>query len=266
MVINAQSLPQLMLLFIWACLCQSAVKCKFSVFVKVLSSKEIIEELLSCTSLVFAPGLLEVLQSSTPPTVAFFKSLPTDPYKVWGVYLLVLEKQNSRTKIYIGSGTNAESGVSSRLRHYDIKAYDVLPLYVNEALEEGYTIVHKGLLCSAPLPPAGVVPTTRLLFLALEAAFTFAFWLSAPRLSLSMAFRTYASGTEIRLSTRDCARTTPCMRLHLATSILHLSNWRQWQQSVLRRRPRTHGDTDTMPTTGTRSTLEKQNEDLQPRT
>lgn len=155
------------------------MKSKFSVFIKVLSSKEIIEELLSCTSLVFAPGLLEVLQSSTPPTVAFFKSLPTDHYKVWGVYLLVFEKQNSRTKIYIGSGTQADSGVSTRFRQYD--KYDALPVYVKEALEEGYTIVHKGLLCSAPLPPAGVVPTTRLLFVALEAVFTFAFWAFRPK-------------------------------------------------------------------------------------
>ena len=151
-----------------------AVNYKHSFFVKILSSEDFLEELLSATSLVFAPGLLDILQSSAPPTIAFFKSLPTDCENVWGVYLLVLEKRDSRSKIYIGSGTSVAGGVSSRLIQYDKK--QLLPKYVAPALDEGYTITHKGLLCSAPIPSAGKVPITRLFFVALEAVFTFVFW------------------------------------------------------------------------------------------
>jgi hypothetical protein len=131
-------------------------------------------QLQSATLSVFAPGLLEVLQSSTPPTTAFFKSLPTDYKKVWRIYLLILEKQDSRTKIYISSGTSTTSDVSAHLSQYDKKQN--LPVNVKIALDEGYTIVHKGLLCSAPIPSAGEVPIARLLFVPLEAVITFVFW------------------------------------------------------------------------------------------
>jgi hypothetical protein len=62
---------------------------------KVLSSQEIVEGLLSSASLVFAPGLLEVLKASTPPTLSFFKTLPANSRstKQWAVYLIVLEKE-----------------------------------------------------------------------------------------------------------------------------------------------------------------------------
>jgi hypothetical protein len=147
---------------------------KHSIFVKILSSEDFIEQLLSSTSLVFAPGLFEILQSSTPPTIAFFKSLPTNHTKQWAVYLLVLEKQSCRTKIYIGSGTSASSGVSLRFGQYEKQ--QLLPKYVEIDLKEGYSIVHKGLLCTTPIPSAAEVPITRLVFVALEAVFTFVFW------------------------------------------------------------------------------------------
>ena len=83
------------------------------------SRTDFLKQLLSATSFVFAPGLLDVLQSSTLPAITFFKSLPTDHKKVWGVYLLVLEKRDPRSKIYIGSGTSVTGGVSSRLCQYD---------------------------------------------------------------------------------------------------------------------------------------------------
>jgi len=47
---------------------------------------------------------------------------------------------------------------------------------VAAALEEGYEISHKALVCWAPIPPPAKIPIFRLLFLALEASFTYAFW------------------------------------------------------------------------------------------
>ena len=174
MSLDVKSLPQLILLLIWTCLNTHAVVYKHSTFVKVLSSEDLIEQLLSSNSLVFAPGLSDVVRSSTPPAVAWFKSLPTNNKKVWGIYLLVLEKQDSRVKIYIGSGTSVSGGLSNRLGHYDQKR--LLPRHVKTALDEGYTITHKGLLCSASIPSVSEVPMTRLFFVALEATFTFVFW------------------------------------------------------------------------------------------
>ncbi|TVY33438.1 Aconitate hydratase, mitochondrial [Lachnellula subtilissima] len=142
-----------------------------------LSYNVVIAELLSTLSLVFAPGLFEVLQASTSPTVAFFKTLPTiarGEHK-WAIYLLVLEKVGHRPKVYIGSGTNSSNSVASRLSQYHATS-TTLPFYVRRALEDGFTIEYKVLLCSAPIPSWGMVPTSRALFLALEATFTFVLW------------------------------------------------------------------------------------------
>ena len=76
--------------------------------------------------------------------------------------------------IYIGSGTSATHGVSQRLGNYD--SHTLVPSRITKVLSEGYTIVHKGLLCSAPIPSATMLPVLRVLFVALEAVFTFVFW------------------------------------------------------------------------------------------
>jgi hypothetical protein len=47
---------------------------------------------------------------------------------------------------------------------------------MDQALKEGYKITHKGLLAWCPLPAAVDVARIRLLFVAMEAAFSFYFW------------------------------------------------------------------------------------------
>ena len=47
-----------------------------------------------------------------------------------------------------------------------------LPQHLHTALNDGYTIVHKALLLSSPVPPAANVPTFRTAYLAVEAAMT----------------------------------------------------------------------------------------------
>lgn len=103
--------------------------------------------------------------------MSYLKTLPTEFHKRWAVYLIVLEKPSCRLRSYIGSGTDAKSGTSSHLRHYD-KGY-LVARYVQQALKEGCTVQHKGFLCWTSIPSAAMVPTTRLIFVALEATFTY---------------------------------------------------------------------------------------------
>lgn len=69
-------------------------------------------------------------QSPTPPSLAFFKSLSTNWYQLWGVYVVVLEKFGFRPKIYVGSSTELAYGAQKRLRTYDTGVN--LPRFVNE--------------------------------------------------------------------------------------------------------------------------------------
>ncbi|KAK4612135.1 hypothetical protein CLAFUW4_13003 [Fulvia fulva] len=140
----------------------------------LLSDEPVLQELLDSAGLVFAPSLLEAVQFTAPPTLDWFKSLPTRAHKRWGVYVIVLEKQGSRPRIYVGSGTGADKGVSNRIANYDNRT--TFPHYVEKAFNEGFNVTNKGLLLWAPIPRPGSVPKLRLLFLKMECAFAFVFW------------------------------------------------------------------------------------------
>jgi len=115
----ALTVLDLVLMLVWNCLCMTPEKQKLPIYGKVFPSQDILEVLFTACSLAFAPGLFEVLQASEAPSVAYFKSLPTNYKKQWAVYLLVLEKSGYRPKIYVGSGTDAKSGAPQRLSQYD---------------------------------------------------------------------------------------------------------------------------------------------------
>lgn len=129
--------------------------------------------------MAFAPGLLDALQSKAPPTISFFKSLPIHFEKRWGVYILVLEKPGHRPKVYTGIGTEKRSGVCTRVGQYS-RGMNI-PIYVQRALNDGYTISHKGLLCWSPLPAAANRYRLRALYLVAEAAFSLYFWTMVSR-------------------------------------------------------------------------------------
>lgn len=117
------------------------------------------------------------MQSATPPTIDFFESLPAIFWGVWAVYVLVLTKPGCIPLIYVGTGTRGrKEGASQRLDSYDRLEWSMLPRFVAAALRDGYQITHKGTLAWAPVPTPGQIPKTRLLFLALEATFSFLFW------------------------------------------------------------------------------------------
>lgn len=149
------------------------------IYLKHMSSCEAILQLISSVSITFSPGLLEVMQSSQPPAIEFFKSLDGETHKQWAIYLLVLEAPGQSPRIYIGSGTAFRDGVLSRLRKYSKK--NTLPRFVEQSLEEGFDITHMGLLCWAPIPPVAAIVSSRTLFLALETTFSLAFWTMKPK-------------------------------------------------------------------------------------
>lgn len=129
--------------------------------------------------ITFAPGLLDVLRSATPPTIAFFKALPSNARGLWGVYLILLEKSGCRPRIYIGSGTGSQGGLLYRWRDYNDPLR--VPLYVKKALDEGYRITHKGALCWTPIPSSAKRFPLRALFLILETVFSLALWAMVSR-------------------------------------------------------------------------------------
>lgn len=156
-----------MVWLLWGCLSLTPAKLKNPIYARIIATSVILQKFLSDSLLEFAPGLQNVFQASTPPTVAFFKSLPSYTVKCWVVYLLVLEKTSSRPKICIGSATDTVRGAVSRLKEYDTHHH--LPRYVKEALDDGYIIVHKGLLCWSPIPIARKILIVRALFIVIEA-------------------------------------------------------------------------------------------------
>lgn len=195
---STHTILTLMILLLWECV-SIAPRSVNPVFKIRTPTPEVAAQLLTSMSMTFAPGLLTVLQASTPPTVDFFKSLPTidilEDDIWWADYAIVLEKPGFRSIIYIGSGTQFEYGIHRRLKDYD--CYKSLPLLAQAALENGFVITHKGLLCWTRCPGRMQQFHYSMVFLALEAVFTVVFW--AIRCSTDYGF----SMTAICLWPRD---------------------------------------------------------------
>ncbi|KAF2125804.1 hypothetical protein P153DRAFT_94243 [Dothidotthia symphoricarpi CBS 119687] len=86
----------------------------------VFASRSNWDSVVSDAPLQVAPGLAEVLSStSKPPSINFFRRLPKPPaFKVWAIYALTLEHPVLGPIIYIGSGTDAKAGVQGRHTGY----------------------------------------------------------------------------------------------------------------------------------------------------
>ena len=139
---------------------------------------EVMEKLLS--SICFPIGLLEVLLSPLPPTINWIKSLPTQSRDLWGVYIILLEKPKCRPRIYIGSGTGVtKHGLEYRFKDYNYRAR--MPIYVRKAVDEGYMITHKGVLCWTTISPATGRFPMRSLMMLLESTFSLSLWVMHSR-------------------------------------------------------------------------------------
>jgi hypothetical protein len=143
-----------------------------------LVPKSYYDDLCAGSPLSFAVGILDVILSPYPPSVAFFEFLPNPQkhQKLWGVYGLVLAKSGCKPKVYLGSGTETLSGCSGRLAVYYNPNSQTLPRFVEAAFKDGYILSHSGLLCWCPIPLASLVPRLRARFLAIEALFTSIFF------------------------------------------------------------------------------------------
>ncbi|KAL2030755.1 hypothetical protein VTO58DRAFT_108109 [Aureobasidium pullulans] len=162
---------------IWSLLSLTPPALKNPVFAMVLSSQKYVEQLMVDSLLRFAPGLLDAVHSKFPPLLAFFKSLPCPSDLIlWAVYVLVLEKARCWFRIYVGSATDKKKGAKRRFQTYDDLAPGTLPVYVQQAIDDGYTITHKGLLCWSPIPEPSVRYVLRCLYLVIEAAFAVVLW------------------------------------------------------------------------------------------
>ncbi len=147
---------------------------------------DVLLETAADAKLGFAPGLFEALDGDEPPDVSFFENLPTGTDKRWADYAIVLRHPDGSILIYFGCGTEAIRGVATRFIVYNNpfqysraksgKSSALLPKHMEEALDLGYVITHKGLLAWCDLPKPVDVPRFRLLFVAMEAAFCFQFW------------------------------------------------------------------------------------------
>lgn len=166
----------LMLTTTWKTIVDTPRLMKYPTFDQFLTSLPIVQGIAAAAAITFAPGLLDAVQSTTPPTIDFFKSLPgSDAVReIWGIYAIVLEKAGNRPRLYVGSGTTAKNGLHTRWKQYDTG--DVLPRYIQESILQGFEITHKGLFCWAPRPDASFVPVRRLLFVAMECCIAYMFW------------------------------------------------------------------------------------------
>ena len=170
---------EFILWLLWSVLSLIPAKLKNPIFDMILTTQEVLEQLMLDSQLAFAPGLLDAIQSEEPPPISFFKGLPTcsTDEKLWGVYLLVLEKEGCRPKIYVGSGTEATYGIRRRLHDYDdIISTSPISQHIQTALKDEFIITHKGMLCWTLLPGPLTRYQLRVFILLAETAFSIVFW------------------------------------------------------------------------------------------
>jgi len=170
---SAAETLQYVLWLVWTFLVATSTKIKHPIYAAILSTLDAVEKLAADSLLAFAPHLLEVLQSGTPPSDKFFKGLPTNGKYLWGVYFIVMEKKGCLPRIYIDCSTALTGGLYARFGQYG-RTHN-LSQYVKRALAEGFTITHMEILCSCPIRTASHLHV-KVLILALEAALTAAFW------------------------------------------------------------------------------------------
>ena len=174
MGLETDSISVFVLSLAWVCLSTTNRALKNLNLDEIFPTESAMEKIMRISPLQFASGLLQSFQSSTAPTISYFKTLPLFLDKLWAVYLLVLEKDGERPRIYIGSGTDSTAGVRRRMNCY--KQRSALPYYVETSLQAGYAITHKCLLVWTALPLPSDRYKLRCLFLVLETIFTLCFW------------------------------------------------------------------------------------------
>lgn len=164
----------------WALLSQTPKPLKNLTLDHEFPTRDSMQAIFNSAGFEWAPGLLECIRSDTPPDLDFFRSLPSHA-KTWAIYILVLEKDDHRCRVYTSSGTDPNLGVGRRTKTYDRrmkneKSKDGIPYYVEDSLKEGFKITSKGLLGWTDIPQPSEVWSLRCLCLVIEATFSMCFW------------------------------------------------------------------------------------------
>lgn len=142
-----------------------------------ITSLSLLDTVCAYLGLEFAPGLWDVLTSTTPPDFSFFKNLPgpLNETSKYGIYVLTLEKKGWRPRLYIGSSVNA-LGYYARTKGYKYVASQgkVFPKHVKKSLRLGFKITHIGMLmrCSNCNFSARLNEMARLVVLNFECTFS----------------------------------------------------------------------------------------------
>jgi hypothetical protein len=126
-----------------------------------------------------------MLKSEVPPTLEQLQTIskPKD-LTLWGVYLLILKKTGSQTKLYGGSATKVKhwrdngEGLEFRWKCYDqISTHRrKMPAGVVKAIADGYCIRSKLALCVLKKPASKQIKAYRSFTLLLESVLAAMFW------------------------------------------------------------------------------------------
>jgi hypothetical protein len=168
------------LIMAWSILSLTPRAMKTLVFDAIFPTERVWREAMHRASPQFACGLMLAIFSATAPTIDFFKTLPIVPGKLWAVYVLVMEKDGHRPRVYIGSGTSSTDGAKLRMHTYARRTKSQfssgIPCHVQKSFKDGFTLTHRGYLVWAPIPRPAYQYELRALFLVLECLFTLIFW------------------------------------------------------------------------------------------
>ncbi|SMR48380.1 unnamed protein product [Zymoseptoria tritici ST99CH_1E4] len=143
----------------------------------IFAQRSDIDNIADALDLEWAPGFLNYLVQDTPPPLSFFFSLPEPRTRLWGLYVVILQKKvkelrrRLNTIVYTGSGkARNRSGMKQRTNHYK-DDWSFLPELLFKAIRtDGYTITHVRMLCWSAIPAPALQPRGEAFLLALEAA------------------------------------------------------------------------------------------------
>ncbi|KAK1828288.1 heat shock protein 70 [Podospora conica] len=179
MLCDANDIDTLIVRLAWACVATDLFI--NPTYRAAFPSIDALDGIFGLLGLCFPPGLLDVLNAAAPPAVSWFAALAVNNITStnWGVYLLLLEKDGSRPRLYLGSRTSVDRGIRGRITGHQ-NGTGPVPDYVDRAKKAGFRLTWARLLAWCPMPSPANVPLARALFLAIEAALTGVLWTVIP--------------------------------------------------------------------------------------
>jgi hypothetical protein len=173
MATGDSDISSLILSLLWACYNVETYIARH--FREVLGGHDHLAALFHAADFTFHAGLAHVLQSSSPPSLAWLDSLDSSvPKHVWGIYVLVYRKSGALPQVYVGSGTATNRGLRARVsEHHRSKASSH---YITKAHQDGYRLTKSAVLATCPIPTSADAFARRTVVVAVEAVFACIFW------------------------------------------------------------------------------------------